>query len=85
MTNGAPSLPSHRSAEARAANADAPTRYLGLVRQLLGLGLSALQETPQKITMARSRLAQVRLTGVDPFDRRAAHVLALFCSQQQLC
>lgn len=46
-------------ADARAANADAPARYLALVRQLLGLGLSALQETPNKITFARSRLAQV--------------------------
>ncbi|KIZ04164.1 hypothetical protein MNEG_3799, partial [Monoraphidium neglectum] len=45
-------------AEARAANADGPARYLGLVRQLLGLGLSALQEAPAKITNARSRLAQ---------------------------
>ncbi|KAI8468247.1 MAG: hypothetical protein J3K34DRAFT_459996 [Monoraphidium minutum] len=50
---GAPEM-----AEARAANADAPARYLALVRQLLGLGLSALQETPAKITNARSRLAQ---------------------------
>jgi hypothetical protein len=48
-----------RRAEARAANADGPARYLGLVRQLLGLGLSALQEAPAKITNARSRLAQV--------------------------
>jgi hypothetical protein len=46
-------------AEARAANDDAAARYLGLVRQLLGLGLSALQETPQKIALARTRLAQV--------------------------
>ncbi|GBF91529.1 hypothetical protein Rsub_04269 [Raphidocelis subcapitata] len=45
-------------ADARAANADAPARYLALVRQLLGLGLSALQETPQKIALARTRLAQ---------------------------
>lgn len=44
--------------EARAASADAPARFLGLVRQLLGLGLSALQETPSKITLARSRLTQ---------------------------
>lgn len=46
-------------AEIRASNADAPARYLALVRQLLGMGLSSLQETPAKIANARSRLAQV--------------------------
>lgn len=59
-------------AEARAANSDAAARYLSLVRQLLGLGLSALQEAPQKVVLARSRLAQVRCKRWPPAHPAAA-------------
>lgn len=50
--------PLNNSAEARAASADAPAAYLALVRQLLGLGLSALGETPARLAAARARLSQ---------------------------